>query len=79
MGSETVKSEPCRSLKKLYCETGEAISCGKEGIKAASVKGTSPERCNLNVSIEGEVEGEVSGVSDTLSWLDILVGENVFC
>ena len=47
--------------------------CGKEGIKVASVRGTFPDRRSSSESIEGEGKGDVSGVSDTRSWLDILV------
>jgi len=50
------------------------MCCGKEGIKVASVRGTSPARCRCSESTQGEGEGEVSGVSDTRSWLDILLG-----
>lgn len=52
-GPEIAKSTPWRSHKK-------------EGIKVASFsRGKSPNSCSCSVLLEGE--GEVSGVSDTLS------------
>ena len=45
----------------------------KRGIKVASDRGTSPDRRSCSESIEGKGESDVSGISDTCSWLDILV------